>query len=49
MTGWDRTPRSGVKARIHTNATPDVFKNHILDVLNVIKDKQDKNKIVCLW
>ncbi len=49
MPGWDRTPRSGVKARIHTNATPDVFKNHILDVLNVIKDKQDKNKIVFLW
>ena len=49
MPGWDRSPRSGKKARIHINATPEVFGKHVQDALELIKDKKDEHKILFLW
>ena len=48
MPNWDRTPRSGQKARIYTNSTPEVFGEQIDQVLDLIKDKEPEHKIVFL-
>lgn len=48
MPNWDRTPRSGKKARIYTNSTPEVFGEQIDQVLDLIKDKKPEHKIVFL-
>ena len=48
MPNWDRSPRSGRKARIYTNSTPEVFGEQIDQVLNIIKDKDLEHRIVFL-
>jgi hypothetical protein len=45
---WDRTPRSGKKARIYTHSTPEVFGEQIDQVLNLVEHKQFEHKIVFL-
>lgn len=45
---WDRTPRAGRSEGIYVNATPENFKRHIEDALNVIKDKQQEHQILFL-
>lgn len=49
MPGWDRSPRSGKRAIIHTDATPTVFKRHVQDALQMIEQKKDDHKILFLW
>lgn len=48
MPNWDRTPRSGRRARIYTNSTPEVFGEQLDQVLDLIKDKEPEHKIVFL-
>lgn len=48
MPNWDRTPRSGRKARIYVNSTPQVFEDQINKVSNIIKDKPEDRKIIFL-
>lgn len=48
LPNWDRSPRSGKEANIYVNSTPDNFKKHISDALNLIKDKEDEHKILFL-
>lgn len=48
MPNWDRSPRSGAKARIYTNSTPEVFAKQIDQVLDLIKDKDDEHKLIFL-
>jgi hypothetical protein len=43
---WDHSPRSGRKALIMTNSTPELFGEHVSEVLEKIKDKDDEHKIV---
>lgn len=45
---WDRSPRSGKKARIYTNSTPDVFAQQVDMALNLVKDKQPEHQIIFL-
>lgn len=45
---WDRTPRSGKKARIYTHSTPEVFGEQIDQVLDLVEHKQFEHKIVFL-
>lgn len=45
---WDRTPRSGKKARIYTNSTPEIFGEQIDQVLNLVEHKQFEHKIIFL-
>ena len=45
---WDNSPRSGKRAYILTNSTPELFDLHIKSVLEKIADKPFENKIVFL-
>ena len=45
MPNWDRTPRSGVKARVYTNSTPEVFREQLKHVLDLLSEKTDEHKI----
>ena len=48
MPNWDRTPRSGKKARIYVNSTPEVFGEQIDKALELVKTKQEEHKILFL-
>ena len=45
---WDRSPRSGKKARIYTNSTPEVFAEQVDMALDLIKNKKEEHKILFL-
>jgi hypothetical protein len=45
---WDRSPRSGRRAVIYHNSTPEYFGQHVGQALNLLKDKRDENKILFL-
>ena len=48
MPNWDRSARSGRKARIYTNSTPEIFKEQMKSVLELLKGKTDEHKIAFL-
>lgn len=43
---WDRTPRAGKAEGIYVNSTPENFKKHLEDALELIKDKDDEHRII---
>lgn len=45
---WDRSPRIGKSEGVYVNSTPENFKKHIHDALEIIKDKQPEHKILFL-
>ena len=45
---WDPSPRRGIRAFILKNSTPSFFKEHVMHVLDMIKDKQESHKIIFL-
>ena len=45
---WDRSPRAGKKASIYINSTPEIFKEKVKNVVELIKDKEDEYKLVFL-
>lgn len=45
---WDRSPRSGRKALIWYNSTPELFYKQILRALELIKNKPTEHKIIFL-
>lgn len=45
---WDHTPRSGRHGSVFEGVTAELFKKHVRQVLEVIKDKPDPRKIVFL-
>lgn len=42
---WDHSPRSGKRGYILNNSTPELFRKHVKDVINKIKDKPSQHKI----
>ena len=46
--GWDRTPRAGNSEGIYINSTPENFKKHIEQALNIIESKPQEHKILFL-
>ena len=48
MPNWDRSPRSGKKARIYTNSTPEIFAEQVEMALDLVKDKQPEHQIIFL-
>lgn len=48
MPNWDRSPRAGRNAVIYTDSTPEVFKKHIQDAVELVKDKQPEHQIIFL-
>lgn len=45
---WDNSPRRGSGGMIFYNSTPELFKAHAKEVLDLIKDKPEKNQVVFL-
>ena len=45
---WDRTPRVASMDGVYVNATPEKFKEHILQAVKMIKDKENEHKILFL-
>ncbi|QUB93656.1 glycoside hydrolase family 99-like domain-containing protein [Prevotella denticola] len=48
MPQWDRTPRAGKHEGIYINSTPENFKKHIEEALEVINDRPNEHKILFL-
>ena len=48
LPNWDRSPRSGRKARLYYESTPEVFEQQIRQVLQLIQDKPYEHRIVFL-
>ena len=45
---WDNTPRRKGNGVVFTGSSPDLFKEHLQNTLNVIKDKPDNRQIIFL-
>lgn len=43
---WDHTPRSGKAGTVLLDSTPDLFKNHCREILNIVSQKQSDNQII---
>lgn len=43
---WDHSPRSGSKGLILTGATPELFKKHVTEIVDQVKDKKAEERIV---
>ena len=48
LPNWDRSARSGKKARIYVDSTPKVFKEQLIIALDLLKDKNFEHKILFL-
>ena len=46
---WDHSPRSGKEALVLTNSTPELFGQHIDNVLNNVSEKENKLIILKSW
>lgn len=45
---WDHSPRSGVNAMVYAGCEPELVKEHVLDVLNCVKGKDECDQIIFL-
>ena len=45
---YDHTPRSGTKGIVYTNANPSRFRDHVNQILSLIKDKPCNRQVVFL-
>ena len=48
LAGWDRSPRSGRRAIIYHNNTPEAFSVSVEKALECVKDKQPEHRILFL-
>lgn len=48
LPNWDRSARSGRKANIYTNSTPENFRKHMVEALELIRNKEPEHKILFL-
>lgn len=48
MPQWDRSPRSGNRAVIYHNSSPSLFKEHVKEALEYIKNKPAERRILIL-
>ncbi|NTW52163.1 MAG: lipopolysaccharide biosynthesis protein [Chlorobiaceae bacterium] len=48
LPNWDHSPRSGVSATIMHNSRPEYFREHVKNVLDIIKHKPDDDRLVFL-
>ena len=46
--GWDRSPRSGKKAQIVYGSTPELWKKHCKEALELVKNKEPEHRIIIL-
>ena len=45
---FDHTPRSGSRGLVYTNVTPKAFEDHVIETLELVKDKPIEQKIIVL-
>ena len=45
---YDHSPRSGKKASIYKDSTPENFRKHLKDAIDLVKEKQEEHKILFL-
>ena len=45
---WDHTPRSGIGGTVISGSTPELFKNHVCQVLDAVKDKPYEERLIFL-
>ncbi|MBQ9231379.1 MAG: glycoside hydrolase family 99-like domain-containing protein [Prevotella sp.] len=48
LPNWDRSPRGGRTTMIYTGSTPELFKTHVEEALDIIRDKQPEHRILFL-
>lgn len=48
LPNWDRSARSGKKANIYDDSTPENFEKHLIDALEIVAEKTDEHKILFL-
>ncbi len=48
LPNWDRSPRCGKEAMIYHNCTPDLFKKHLEQACDIIKNKDPEHRILFL-
>lgn len=48
ISGFDRAARSGRKATIYHNYTPELFKQHASEIIEEVQGKEDEHKIIFL-
>ena len=48
LPNWDRSPRAALRDGIYTNATPQKFKAHILQAMDIVKEKNFEHQIIIL-
>lgn len=48
MPNWDRSPRAAKLDGIYVDANPKAFKNHILQAMDMIKDKRPEHQLLIL-
>jgi hypothetical protein len=48
MPNWDRSPRAASWDGIYTGATPEAFKKHLQDAIDVVKDKTPEHQVILL-
>lgn len=48
LPNWDRSARSGRKANIYHNSSPKLFKKHLEQAIDMVKDKQSEHRILFL-
>lgn len=46
--GWDHSARSNKEALVLTNTTPELFADHVNEVVSTVKDKRPENRIIFL-
>lgn len=46
MPNWDRTPRAGRSEGIYVNSTPDNFRKHLEQAIDLVKDKDEEHRII---
>ena len=45
---WDRSPRGGRRAVIYTGSTPELFKTHVKEAVDLVENKQPEHKVIFL-
>lgn len=47
--GWDHTPRSGNRGLVYQGSTPELFKEHVRQILDMTKGKRDNIIFLKSW
>lgn len=45
---WDRSPRIGKAEGIYVNSTPEAFRQHLIDAVNLVQEKSDEHRVIFL-